>query len=112
MLHPLIDPWREPIDVRALVEVVLLGATGGALGWWILFYPLAYTAQSLARARPPGFVAAALAGAPLVLGGAVGVVVAAIGVALAGRTPAIGSDTAVAAVAPGLPGPGGLAGRA
>ena len=29
MLEALLDPWRDPIDVRALVEVVLLGATAG-----------------------------------------------------------------------------------
>jgi ABC-type Mn2+/Zn2+ transport system permease subunit len=108
MLHALLDPWRDPIDVRALVEVVLLGATGGALGCWIVFYRLAYSAESLAHALLPGLVIAALAGAPLVLGGAVGLVVAAIGVALAGRTPAIGSDTAVAVVVTGLLGLGAL----
>src|SRR3954447_3144200 len=120
MLHALIDPWREPIDVRALVEVVLLGATGGALGCWILFYRLPHSAEALPppppppappaapHARLPGLVVAALIGAPLVVGGAVGLVVAAIGVALAGRTPAIGSDTAVAVVVTGLLGLGAL----
>ena len=108
MLHALLDPWRDPIDVRALVEVVLLGATGGALGCWILFYRLAYSAESLAHALLPGLVVAALAGAPLVLGGAAGLVVAAVAVALAGRTPAIGSDTAVAVVVTGLLGLGAL----
>src|SRR4051794_34160166 len=108
MLHALLDPWRDPIDVRALVEVVLLGATGGALGCWILFYRLAYSAESLAHALLPGLVVAALIGAPLVVGGAVGLVVAAIAVAVAGRTPAIGSDTAVAVVVTGLLGLGAL----
>jgi ABC-type Mn2+/Zn2+ transport system permease subunit len=108
MLHALLDPWRDPIDVRALVEVVLLGATGGALGCWILFYRLAYSAESLAHALLPGLVLAALAGVPLVLGGAAGLIVAAVAVALAGRTPAIGSDTAVAVVVTGLLGLGAL----
>src|SRR4051794_41883952 len=105
MLHALIDPWREPIDVRALVEVVLLGATGGALGCWILFYRLAYSAESLAHALLPGLVIAALAGAPLVLGGAVGLVVAAIGVALAGGPPAVGRATPPAPRVPRPPRP-------
>ena len=40
----------------------LLGATGGALGCWIVFYRLAYSAESLAHALLPGLVLAALAG--------------------------------------------------
>src|SRR6185503_19702198 len=102
------DPWRDPIGLRALAEVVALGATGGALGCWIVFYRLAYSAESLAHALLPGLVLAALAGLPLVVGGAAGLVVAAIAVALAGRTPAIGSDTAVAVVVTGLLGLGAL----
>jgi ABC-type Mn2+/Zn2+ transport system permease subunit len=108
MLDTLLDPWRDPIGVRALVEVLLLGATGGALGCWIVFYRLAYSAESLAHALLPGLVIAALAGAPLVLGGAAGLIVAAVAVAVAGRTPAIGHDTAVAVVVTGLLGLGAL----
>src|SRR5690348_3494554 len=108
MVRALLDPWADPITLRALAEVTLLGATGGALGCSILFYRLAYSAESLAHALLPGLVVAALVGTPLVLGGAVGLVVAAIGVALAGRTPSIGSDTAVAVVVTGLLGLGAL----
>jgi ABC-type Mn2+/Zn2+ transport system permease subunit len=108
MLDALLDPWRDPLGVRALVEVVLLGATGGALGCWIVFYRLAYSAESLAHALLPGLVLAALAGVPLIVGGAVGLVVAAVAVAVAGRTPAIGSDTAVAVVVTALLGLGAL----
>jgi ABC-type Mn2+/Zn2+ transport system permease subunit len=108
MLDALLDPWRDPLGLRALVEVLLLGATGGALGCWIVFYRLAYSAESLAHALLPGLVLAALAGAPLVIGGAAGLVVAAIAVALAGRTPAIGQDTAVAVVVTALLGLGAL----
>jgi len=108
MLDAILDPFRDPIGLRALVEVALLGATGGALGCWIVFYRLAYSAESLAHALLPGLVVAALAGAPLVLGGAVGLVVAAVAVAVAGRTPAIGHDTAVAVVVTALLGLGAL----
>jgi len=108
MLHWLLDPWSDPINLRALVEVVALGATGGALGCWIVFYRLAYSAESLAHALLPGLVVASLVGAPLVVGGAAGLIVAALAVAVAGRTPAIGHDTAVAVVVTGLLGLGAL----
>lgn len=98
VLHTLTDPWADPVGRRALVEVALLGVTGGALGCWIVFYNLSYSAESLAHALLPGLVIAALTGLPLLLGGAAGLLVAALAVALAGQVPAIGRDTAVAVV--------------
>ena len=108
MIDALTDPWADAITVRAFVEVALLGVTGGVLGCWIVFFRLAYSAESLAHALLPGLVLAALAGVPLLLGGAVGVLVAAVAVALAARAPAIGSDTAVAVVVTTLLGLGAL----
>jgi ABC-type Mn2+/Zn2+ transport system permease subunit len=98
MLHALGHPWADPTMRRALAEVALLGITGGALGSWIVLYELSYSAESLAHALFPGLVAAALVGAPLLLGGAVGVVVAAVAIALVARAPEVGRDTAIAVV--------------
>jgi ABC-type Mn2+/Zn2+ transport system permease subunit len=98
VLHVLTDPWTDAVGRRALVEVVLLGITGGALSCWIVFYNLSYSAESLAHALLPGLVIAALTGLPLLLGGAAGLLVAALAVAAAGQVPAIGRDTAVAVV--------------
>lgn len=83
---------------RAFAEVLLLGVAGGALGCWVIFYGLSYSAESLAHSLLPGLVVAALLGLPLLLGGAAGLLVAAVAVAVAGRIPAIGRDTAVAVV--------------
>jgi ABC-type Mn2+/Zn2+ transport system permease subunit len=98
MLHDLVHPWTDPTMQRALAEVALLGVSGGALGCWIVFYGLSYSAESLAHSLFPGLVVAALVGIPLLLGGAVGIVIAAVAVAAAARTPEIGRDTAVAVV--------------
>src|SRR3954469_12165309 len=106
--HALADPWTQPILLRAFAEVALLGLTGGALGCWVVFYNLSYSAESLAHALLPGLVAAALLGLPLLAGGAAGRLSAAIGVALAGRAPEVGRDTAVAVVITGLLGLGVL----
>jgi ABC-type Mn2+/Zn2+ transport system permease subunit len=106
--HSLIAPWEQGIDRRALFEVVLLGLTGGTLGCWIIFYNLSYSTESLAHALLPGLVLAALAGIPLILGGAVGLAVAAVAIAAAARTPAVGRDTAVAVVVTALLGLGAL----
>ena len=108
VLHTLTDPWADPVGRRALLEVALLGVTGGALGCWIVFYNLSYSAESLAHALLPGLVIAALTGLPLLLGGAAGLLVAAFAIALAGQVPAIGRDTAVAVVVTTLFGAGVL----
>jgi ABC-type Mn2+/Zn2+ transport system permease subunit len=104
----LADPWSEAIVQRAFLEVFLLGLVGGTLGCWIVLYELSYSTESLSHAIFPGLVVATLAGFSIVLGGAVALVLAAVAIALAGRTPEIGSDTAVAVVVPGFLGLGAL----
>ncbi len=80
---------------RALLEVVVLGATCGALGVWLLHLRHTYAAESLAHAMLPGLVIAALVGAPLLLGAAGGVLAAAALIALAARDTRVGPEIAV-----------------
>jgi ABC-type Mn2+/Zn2+ transport system permease subunit len=94
----LTDPWAEEIIRRAFLEVVLLGVAGGALGVWIVLYGLSYSAESLAHGLFPGLVIAALTGLPLILGGAIGIVIAALAVALVGRLHGLDRDVGVAVV--------------
>jgi ABC-type Mn2+/Zn2+ transport system permease subunit len=108
LLDALLGPWRSGIERRALVELVLVGGLCGALGFWVTTFRLSYSAESLAHGLLPGLVVAALAGLPLLLGGAGGVAVAAVAIALAGRDPRIGSDTGTAVAVTGLLGLGGL----
>jgi ABC-type Mn2+/Zn2+ transport system permease subunit len=104
----LLEPWRSGIVSRALIEVVLLGAAAGPLGCWVVLYGFSYSAESLSHALFPGLVIAALAGFPLVLGAAIGALVAAPAIAYAARLGAIGGDTAVAVVVTTLIGLGAL----
>lgn len=108
LLDALVDPWRDPLVRRALASVSLLGVAGGALGCWIVHLRLSYNAESLAHGLLPGLVIAALAGFPLLLGGAAGLLVASLAVAVAARTPGIEQDTAVAIVVTTLVGLGAL----
>ena len=102
IVHAMAEPWSQGIMQRALAEVALLGVVAGALGCWIVFYELSYSAESLAHALFPGLVAAALIGVPLLLGGAIGLVAAALAIAIAERAPGVSGDTAVAIVVSGL----------
>jgi ABC-type Mn2+/Zn2+ transport system permease subunit len=108
MLDWLTDPWSQEVLRRAFAEVVLLGAAGGALGCWIVLYKLSYSAESLAHGLFPGLVVAALIGVPLLLGGAVGIALAALAVAAVGRLPGLDRDVGVAVVVTTLFGGGVL----
>ena len=81
---------------RALLEAVLLGLACGPLGLWVLAFRQAYAAESLSHAMLPGLALAAIAGAPLLLGAAGGIVAAALLVALAARDRRLGPDLAIA----------------
>jgi ABC-type Mn2+/Zn2+ transport system permease subunit len=90
-----VEILRSGLLQRALLEVVILGATCGALGVWLLHLRHTYAAESLAHAMLPGLVIAALVGAPLLLGAAGGVLVAAALIALAARDTRVGAEVAV-----------------
>src|SRR3954447_3181999 len=96
--HWLPPPRTGDIMRRAFAEVLLLGISGGAIGCWIVLNGLSYGAESLPHAMFPGLVLAALVGVPLLVGGAVGLIVAALAIAAASRTPLIGRDSAIAVV--------------
>jgi ABC-type Mn2+/Zn2+ transport system permease subunit len=104
----LLDPWSQEVLRRAFAEVVLLGAAGGALGCWIVLYGLSYGAESLAHGLFPGLVVAALVGVPLLLGGAVGIAIAAVAVTAVGRLPGLDRDVGVAVAVTTLFGAGVL----
>ncbi|MSW96441.1 MAG: metal ABC transporter permease [Actinobacteria bacterium] len=103
------DPFGEPIVLRGAVELVLLGVLSGGLGCWIVLSGVSSTAESLSHGMLPGLVGAALLGIPLLLGGAVGLVVAAVAIALVQRSP-LTPDVATSVVITGLLGAGVLLG--
>ncbi len=108
MLDWLLDPFSGGIMRRALAEVVLLSLACGPLGVWILLYRHSYAAESISHGMLPGLVVAALTGAPLLLGAAGGVVVAAIAIALAAGDERLGPDVGVAVAIGTLTGAGAL----
>jgi ABC-type Mn2+/Zn2+ transport system permease subunit len=104
----MLEAFETGIQQRALAEVLLLSLAAGPLGVWVVVYRQAYASESMAHAMLPGLVGAALLGAPLVLGAALGLLVAACAIAVAGRDERLGSDTAVTVAVTGLFGLGTL----
>lgn len=94
MLAPLQDEFMR----RAIAEMTLIGIAGGALGCWVVLFRISYAAESLAHSIFPGLVLAAIAGAPLLLGGAPAVVVAALAIAIVARVPGLSREVAVGVV--------------
>jgi ABC-type Mn2+/Zn2+ transport system permease subunit len=108
MLDWLTDPFAGPLMQRALAELLILAAACGPLGVWVLLYRHSYAAESISHAMLPGLVIAALAGLPLLLGAAGGVLAAAAAIALAGRDERLGADVGVAVAISALFGLGAL----
>ena len=106
--NALTGPLGDPLTRRALLEVCLLGVAGGALGCWVVLYRLSYSTESLAHSLLPGLVIAALTGIPLIVGGAVSIVSAALAIALTGRIRGLAPDIGVAIVVTTLFGAGVL----
>jgi ABC-type Mn2+/Zn2+ transport system permease subunit len=108
VVETLTDPWAQGIMRRALLEVGLIGVVGAALGCWIVLYELSYSAESLAHSIFPGLALAAVTGLPLLVGGALGLVGAALAIAFAGQVKGIAPDTAIAVVVTSMLGAGSM----
>ncbi len=95
-IEALTDPFSQGIGLRALIEVVILGAACAPFGVWIVLYRQSYAAESIAHSMLPGLVIATLIGAPLGLGAAAGLAVAAVLISAASRVAGVGADAAIA----------------
>lgn len=104
----LIEPLTHGFVVRAVLELVLVGAVSGAIGCWVVLHRISYSAESLAHGMFPGLVAATLLGVPLLAGGAVGILAAAITIGIVTRFSPGEADTAIAVVVTTLFGLGAL----
>lgn len=104
----LLDPLRDGIARRAILELLILGSVCGPLGVWVVLFRQSYAAESMAHSMLPGLVVAALVGAPLGVGAAIGLAVAAAAIGLSTRQELVDVDAAVAVVVTTLFGLGTL----
>ncbi|HEY8808605.1 MAG TPA: metal ABC transporter permease [Solirubrobacterales bacterium] len=104
----MLEPFQEEFMRRAIAEMALLGVAGGAIGCWVVLYRLSYATESLAHSILPGLVLAALAGVPLLLGGAPAIVIAGLAIVLVAQVPGISREVAVGVVVTSMFGIGAL----
>jgi ABC-type Mn2+/Zn2+ transport system permease subunit len=102
------EPFGQAFMQHAFTEIAIVGILGGWLGCWVLLYGVSYSAESLSHGMFPGLVGASLLGFPLVVGGAVGAGLAALGIAGLGGVHGIDRDTSVGVVITSLFGLGAL----
>jgi manganese/iron transport system permease protein len=102
LLDHAIEPFRLGLMQRALIQVIVISAVGGAVGCFVVIRGLSFTGESIAHTVLPGVVAAYAIGVSLLLGAAA---IAALTVAislLAGRDRRITEDTAMGVAFAGL----------
>jgi ABC-type Mn2+/Zn2+ transport system permease subunit len=104
----MLEPFQEEFMRRAIAEMALLGVAGGAIGCWVVLYRLSYATESLAHSILPGLVLAALAGVPLLLGGAPAIVIAGLAIVAVAQVPGISREVAVGVVVTSMFGLGAL----
>jgi len=91
----LTDPLGYDFAVRALAEVVVMGATCGAIGAYVIVRRLAFIGDAISHAVFPGIVVAYLAGASIFVGALVAGLITALGIALVARGGRIREDAAI-----------------
>ena len=91
----LTEPLRDVGAVRALVAVVVMGATCGAIGAYVIVRRLAFIGDAVSHGVLPGVVIASLIGTSILIGAAAAGLVTAIGIAVVSRSGRIREDAAI-----------------
>lgn len=93
-LASILAPVSGDFGTATAVELILVGASCGAVGIWVVKFGRAFLAESFTHALLPGLVLAAIAGASLLLGAVLGVALAYVVALLLQKTPKTTSASA------------------
>jgi manganese/iron transport system permease protein len=91
----LTDPLSLELFRRALIEAVVMGATCGAIGAYVVLRRLAFIGDALSHAVFPGVVLAYVAGLPVFAGAMVAGAITSVAIAVVSRGRRIREDTAI-----------------
>ena len=89
------DPLSLELFRRALIEAVVMGATCGAIGAYVVLRRLAFIGDALSHAVFPGVVLAYVTGLPIFAGAMVAGTLTSIAIAVVSRGQRIREDTAI-----------------
>ncbi len=84
----LTDPLALELFQRALIEAVLMGATCGAIGAYVVLRRLAFIGDALSHAVFPGVVLAYITGTPIFAGAMMPGTITSVAIAVVGSRPA------------------------
>ena len=91
----LTDPLGYDFVLRALAEVVVMGATCGAIGAYVIVRRLAFIGDAISHAVFPGIVVAYLAGLSIFGGALAAGLITALAIALVTRSGRVREDAAI-----------------
>ncbi|HEX7172304.1 MAG TPA: metal ABC transporter permease [Candidatus Limnocylindria bacterium] len=91
----LTDPLGLELFRRALLEAMVMGATCGAIGAYVVLRRLAFIGDALSHAVFPGVVLAYVAGVPIFLGAMLAGTITSLAIAVVSRGQRIREDTAI-----------------
>lgn len=91
----LTDPFSLEIFRRAVIAAMVMGATCGAIGTYVVLRRLAFIGDALSHAVFPGVVLAYLTGAPIFLGAMAAGTLTSLAIAVVARGQRIREDTAI-----------------
>ncbi len=91
----LTDPLALELFQRALIEAVLMGATCGAIGAYVVLRRLAFIGDALSHAVFPGVVLAYITGVPIFAGAMIAGALTSVAIAVVSRGQRIREDTAI-----------------
>lgn len=102
MIRLLIDPFREPFMLRALIEVLLLGVLGAVVGVHVILRRMAFMTEAVQHAVFPGVAIAFVAGASLLLGALAGAALTVVLLVVLTRLRGVDQDSAMALMVAGF----------
>lgn len=91
----LTDPLAYDFVLRALAEVLIMGATCGAIGAYVIVRRLAFIGDAISHAVFPGIVVAYLVGMSILIGAMVAGLVTALAIAIVARGGRVREDAAI-----------------
>ena len=98
----LVDPFREPYMLRALLEVLLLGVLGAVVGVHVILRRMAFITEAVQHAVFPGVAIAFVAGTSLLLGALTGAALTVVLLVVLTRVRRVDQDSALALIVAGF----------